>query len=372
MYTSFWDRNCMRTINDYFEMNNIHFMDAEYINDGMLFWDTISKEFYSFDFDRYVLSCINVNGEDEFEMDCPRRIIRDAENIFLVQNNPCVVYQFKHNDIELIYQKKLVAEKFEGRVKEAFLYERKLYIVPTEAGKNAAIINIDNWNAKYCELVEGRESGNNVFNEVLFKKPYMYISYMEGSDICRINLSDGGRESFATGITEDIAGIAIKGNEIILMARGGKTVYVWDIIEGMTRVIARTDVESEDMGRIRMLNDETIVLCPVLGNRFYYIDNSTAKILPIKAVTPIHRDSNSTFTIGTVVHNGSLFIFPWAGENMVKISRYENRWEACEIPFVMKGEDYVSMLKDMHYFDQIFIEKEKIPLPEFVRIINFL
>lgn len=352
-----------------YQMGNMKFMDANYADGRLLFFDTLSKEFYSFDMNKEELSHVKLLERDGLDMECPRRIIRDRDDLYIIQASSCVIYHFKCTLLGLVYVEKIIAEEFEGGVKEAFLYVGMLWIIPTSANKKAAVLDIMNNHLKYVSLTNKGKVCGGLFDAVVCDNSYLYISFMEGSNIYRIDMIDESIRVFDTGISEAIGGIAFNKGNVLLRVKGGDVVYSYDLRNNTVRTIAKKETKCEEFGRVRVLNNGTIILCPVYGNDFYYIDDSNKKILPVKVVTSISRDNSSTFTIGTVEHNESLYVFPWSGEKMVKISKHGNCWEAREIPFVMSEENYILCLKDRMISEQIIMEQENMSIREFVKLL---
>ena len=66
------------------ELRNLHFIDAAFCDGKLLFYNRETKFFYSYDLTSETIGFIEVNGVDEFDLDVPRKVIRNKKFIYFI------------------------------------------------------------------------------------------------------------------------------------------------------------------------------------------------------------------------------------------------------------------------------------------------
>ncbi len=360
----------MKIINDYYGLNNMHFMDAEYVEGKLLFYDALSESFFVTDLENGQSKYVNIRNGDDINLDYPRRVVCSGSNVFFVQSSVCVIYHFKMMDEELLFVEKCQATDFKGKVKNAFIFEGKLWIIPMKSNEVMAVMDLESKTIEYRKMKTNFSSQNNyAIREVVFQAPYLYLSYAESSVLGRYNISEDSLVFFDTGIPEAIEGIASREENLILRSEGGQKIYSLNFDKKQYCLLAESKLESEKMGKVIALSNGTIIVCPILGNKFYYVDEEKRSIRRIKSQTEIRYKEGFTFTMGMREINGSLYIYPWAGEKLVEIHRNDNEWEVVERPFVMQVDNYREYLNNLNRKGKPIFEQEDISVEDFIHLI---
>lgn len=360
----------MKMIKNVYGLNKMHFMDAEYVDGILFFYDILSERFFLSDLATGQSKLVNLTGETNLKMDCPRKLVCYGDDFYLVQSNVCVIYHFKRSENEIVFDEKIVANEFKGKVKNAFIFDGILWIIPMESNGIIAGVDLTRKIIEYRRLkTDFNSKSNYVIRDVLLQAPYLYFNYVGSNIVGRYNIKEDNIDYLNTGIPEVIEGIAIRENDLILRAKGGQSYYAWNYENKQYSVIAKSETKYEEMGKVTVLSDGAIIVCPILGKDFYYIDEEKKSIERIKEQSEIRYENGVTFTIGMREVDGNLYIYPWAGEKIVEIYRGNNEWEIKEKPLVMQVDEYKEYINYLKRKGQPIFEQEDISVKDFIQFI---
>ena len=353
---------------EYFEIKKMHFMDADCTDGRLVFFDTYMEAFFSYEIEKELLTYLRVKNREHGIKENPRKIMRYYNDFYTVQASPCIVNHYKYKNGELDFCGQIIADRFGGIVKNAFLYNGMLWIIPSEEGFCIAIIDLSRETVEYLKISENVKN-NKSFRDTTCFNEKVFISYIGNSDLCCVNMIDRSIEVYSSVIPKPIEGISTKGNEIILRIKGGKEIYGLDVDERRYRMIAESEDKYEDIGKLRVLSDGNIIICPIYGNKFFYVDQKTNSIISIENKNEIHHNESMTFTIETKEYKENLYIYPWAGEKIVKISLENQTYIAKEIDFRILKENYKEYFDDKRLVGNIIREGECIQLNDYLQLL---
>jgi hypothetical protein len=355
----------------YYEINDIKFMDAEYIDGSLIFYDIVSANFCMLDIDEKEVRPLKyINNGSEYA-GFPRKIIYEGNYLYCVQSDNCVVYQFKLDGsgrIELL--NRISFDDFNGSVKNAFYYNGKLWLIPTEIKNPFIEYNLSSKEAGYFYFNSDELKKQDArIREVVNNKSNLYISFWESNKLLIISLDSKITEIVNTNIEESIEGMATRESDIILRAKGGKTIYSWNPDNLECKVLGQSEKEYEEMGRLIVHSDGTIIICPMKGKDFYYVDEKNGSIERIEYETEVLRSDEGTFTIGTIEYKNNIYIYPWASNRTVVISRINGTWKVNGMLFKMKADEYVDFIKRRVETMKVVYECKDVSLSELFLIL---
>ena len=127
---------------EYFKIKKMHFMDAVCTDGKLFFFDTNMKAFFACEIEDESLTYLRVSNEKNEIQENPRKIVSYHDDLYTVQASSCIVNHYLYKDGGLLFCGQIIADKFMGKVKDAFLYNGALWIVPTEDRFSLAIIDL--------------------------------------------------------------------------------------------------------------------------------------------------------------------------------------------------------------------------------------
>lgn len=323
------------------ELKNLHFIDAAFCDGKLLFYNRETKFFYSYDFTSETIGFIEVNGVDEFDMDVPRKVIRNKKFIYFIQSDTCVIYKFEQIDTGLVFRKKIIVEKFEGNVKNAFIFHGVIWIIPSSLSAPMAKIDLKEDSVEYSGFYSDNYKENDgAIRDITLDNGMLYFTFEEREELAIYNLCERTFNIYKTGIGSSIEGIVIRDSNIILREKYGKRIYCWNSESEKCQLLATSEQEFEELGKLRLLSDGTIIICPILKNSFFYVNELDGIIQSVQANEELNRINDGTFTIETLEYEDALYVYPWAGESIVKIYRDGQHVKADKVYFRMNKKEY--------------------------------
>ena len=348
------------------ELRNLHFIDADFCNGKLLFYNRETKSFYSYDFTSESIDFVEVNGVDEFDMDVPRKVIRNKKCIYFIQSDTCVIYKFEQIDIGLVFRKKIIVEKFEGHVKNAFVFNGLIWIIPKSLSATMAIIDLKGDSVEYSRFYNDNynyKENDGAIRDITLDNGMLYFTFEDREELSIYNLCEKTFNIYKTGIGSGVEGIVVRDSNVILREKYGKRIYCWNSESKKCQLLATSEQEFEELGKLRLLSDGTIIICPIDKNTFFYVNELEGIIQNVQANEKLNRINDGTFTIETLEYEDALYVYPWAGELTVKIYRDGQHVKADKVYFRMNKKEYADYYYN-HKTKEIIEEHDNFSLKE--------
>lgn len=349
------------------ELKNLKFLDADLYKDKLLFYDSETAFFYSYDLIDRRISFVETKGVDENNKGIFRKVIRNGNFLYFIQSDDCVLYKYEQINSEFFFRNKIIVDNFYGGVKNAYLFNGLLWIIPRTINEPLAIIDLSNDVIEYCRFCTDNSEGNNkVIRDITLDDGILYIIYGNTEDLSIYNFYNKTWNTYKTGISNGVEGIIVRNENVILREKYGKRIYSWNTKRKESQLLATAELEFEEQGKLRLLSDGTIVICPIERNTFFYVNEIDGTIQNIQSDEEIKRMENATFTIETIEYDNALYIYPWAGESLVKIFKDGRNVKAGQIHFKMNKKKYADYYYN-HKTKEIIEEHDNFSLKEFLQ-----
>lgn len=321
------------------EVNSIRFMDADICDQKLLFYDATLKGFLEYHFDSGKMTYLEVDNKNELDVTLPRKVLRKGNNLYFIESEHCIINILSQSDNGLRFEKRISAGEFDGGVKNAYLFNGEIWIFPMRIDSSFVIFNTENMTFRYHRLnMTIQQEGS--FRDICVSEGVLYITTENSETLYLYDMRDDSLNMYPTGINKGIEGIAIRDGNVILREKRGKSIYSLDITTGKTRLIAKSDKDYEELGRLRVLSDGTIIICPIDEKNFFYVDEKSGDIKDIRQPESFDTLDNATFTIETGLYNDKLYVYPWASDCLMCIQKEREDLKIDKLVFKMDQQLY--------------------------------